>query len=72
MKKSFFFHYNKLASQSRGKPTISVHFNNKCHLVDNVVCQVSTTGRIRKTSPKFVMSGKCSKFTVDNNIAIIS
>ena len=69
--KSFFFHYNKPASQRSGKQQISVHYNKTCHIVDNIVCKVFTEGRLRNTQPKFVMIGKCNSLTIENGIATI-
>jgi hypothetical protein len=68
---SFFFHYNKPASLKRGKPTISVHYKGACHLVDNVKCFVTTEGRVKATSPKFVMAGKAYHVEVVKGVAVI-
>lgn len=40
--KSFFIHYNKHLSKRAGKPQISVHYNKKCYILDNVICEVPT------------------------------
>jgi hypothetical protein len=56
--KAFWFHYNKPASQRVGKPQITIHINNQCHIVDNIIVDVPTRGRIRKQQPYFVMAGK--------------
>lgn len=68
----FFYHYNKPASQQRGKPVISVHYRNKCLLVDNLVCNVKTWGHINKKQPRFVIKGKASKVEIVDNVAHIS
>lgn len=70
--KSFFFHYNKPASQRIGSPKISVHYDHVCHIVDNIVCDVPTLGKINKRQPIFVMKGKCKSFKVKKGIAYIS
>jgi hypothetical protein len=70
--KTFFFHYNKPASQRLGKPKISVHYDKTCHIVDNVVCDVPTFGKINKRQPIFVMKGKCKNFVIKKGIAIIT
>ncbi len=67
MKKSFFFHYNKPASQRAKKPQISVHYDKTCYIVDNIECHVPTEGRIRKRQPYFVMVGKCTSFILLKN-----
>ena len=69
--KVFWFHYNKPASLSNKKPQISVHYDGVCHILDNLVCKVPTTGCIRKRQPYFIMKGKCEKFKIKNGIAII-
>lgn len=68
--KSFFFHYNKPASRSAGKPQITVHTGGKCIIVDNVECNVSTKGRVRKTQPMFVVCGK-GNVVIKDNVAVI-
>lgn len=68
----FFFHFNKPASRSAGKPIISVHYQKKCTLVENVVCNVKTRGKIRKTQPVFVITGTAQTIEVIDNIAHIN
>lgn len=70
--KSFFFHYNKPASQRTGSPKISVHYNKTCHIVDNIICSVPTEGKINKRQPIFVMKGKCNNFEIKKGIVYIS
>lgn len=69
--RSFYFHFNKPASRQAGKPQISIHYQNTCHIVDNVVCKVKTEGKINKRQPLFVMRGKCSKFQIQKGVGII-
>ncbi len=72
----FFFHYNKPASLSQGKPVISLHYHDKCHLVHGLYCNVSTWSKINKTSPIFVMKGTAKEITIEETdgdlIAVIS
>jgi len=70
MKKSFFFHYNKPASSKLGKPQITLHYNQTCYILDNVVCKVPVSGRIRKTQPRWVMAGK-GEVVIENSVAFI-
>lgn len=70
--KSFYFHYNKPASQRAGSPKISVHYDHVCHIVENIVCDVPTVGKINKRSPIFVMKGKCKSLEIRKAIAYIS
>lgn len=68
---AFFFHYNKPASLKAGKVQISLHCHGQCRLVDNVTCYVTTQGRIRNTSPKFVMAGQAMEVIFDHGQVII-
>ena len=68
----FFFHYNKPASRKRGKPIISLHYSKQCHLVENIVCNVYTRGKIRKRQPYFVLTGDADQITIEDGIATIS
>lgn len=73
MKRSFWFHYNKPASNKVKKPQITLHYKNACHIVDNVVCNVPVAGRIRNTQPRWVMAGKTEKeIEFKNGIAYIN
>jgi hypothetical protein len=67
----FFYHYNKPASQRSGKVQVSVHVGDKCHIVDNVVCEVATKGRIRKTQPRFVMAGTCVSWEIVDGVMFL-
>lgn len=70
--KSFWFHYNKPASRKAGKPQITVHYNSTCHIVNNVVCNVKTVGRLRNTQPHWVIAGKTKELKIENGIATIN
>lgn len=70
--RAFFYHYNRTATARRGKPTLTVHWQGACHLVDNIVLQVPTAGRIRKTQPRVVIAGKARSMTVKNGVAILT
>lgn len=69
--KRFWFHYNKPESKKTGKPKITLHFNKKCHIIDNLVCNVRTEGKINKVQPVFVMQGMYEEISIVNNIAYI-
>lgn len=71
VQRAFYFHYNKPASQRAGKVQLSLHYKGVCYLVDNISCYVSTAGRVRSSSPRFVMSGKASEIRFRNGIAEI-
>lgn len=67
----FYFHYNKPASLKAGKSQLSVHFRNTCYVVDGIDCKVPTYSYNRKTQPRCVIKGKCSKIEVINGMALI-
>jgi hypothetical protein len=69
--KRFFFHFNKPQSKSAGMPKISVHYDKRCIIVNNVICDVPTRGRIKKTQPVFVMTGKCNEIVITDDVAYI-
>lgn len=69
--RSFFFHYNKPASQKAKKPQISIHYNKTCFIVDNLICDVPTYGKIRNSQPRFIVCGKCSSFEIIDGIGYI-
>ena len=54
-----------------GKPQITIHYNNQCIIVDNLICKVETFGHIKKSQPYFVIKGKCKEIKIDNKIATI-
>ena len=55
--RKFFFYYNKPASQKAGTPKLSVHYDNACHIVDNVDCMTMCHTEHRKRQPRCVMTG---------------
>ena len=70
-KYSFFYHFNKPATQRSGVVTMSVHVNKTCHLVQGIVCEVPASSKISARQPRFVMRGKCSTFEVIDGIMYI-
>lgn len=68
----FFFHYNKPESKKRGIPTITLHNKGKCLLINNVICNVPTYGKIRKQQPRFVIAGDAKNIRIINKIAHIT
>jgi hypothetical protein len=57
----FFFHYNKPASQQKGFPVISLHYQGACHLCRALTCEVPTQTKSRATAPKLVVEGHANK-----------
>lgn len=70
--KSFFFHYNKPQSKKLDKPIISLHFNNKCHLVSGMTVNVPTKAMFHKQQPRFTINGKYNKIKIKNGFAEIN
>ena len=62
----FFYHYYKQ------KRKMSIHFKNKCMVVDNIICNVPCETKWNKTQPNLVMQGYASEVTIEDNKAIIS
>ena len=56
--RAFFYHYNKPASTKAGKPMLTVHYADVCHLVRAVVCKVPTATRERRSQPRIVVAGR--------------
>lgn len=74
-KVSFYFHYNKPASRVAKRPQISIHYSKKCVVVDDLESFVPLKGRIRKTQPFWVLTGRGQIVIIDRNglrVAIIS
>lgn len=55
---SFFFHYNKPATEAAGEPMMTVHCRGQCHQVRSVVCSVPCRSRPRTRQPRLVMAGR--------------
>lgn len=72
-KKVFWFHFNKPASKKAGKPIISLHYDKTCHMVDNIICEVPTAGKLNKRQPHFVIRGYTTSIVIDKatNVATI-
>lgn len=69
---SFFYHYNKPESKRTGTEKISLHFQGKCHIVNNVDIRVPTYGKKRKEQPNFVVAGQANDIKIRNKIAYIT
>ena len=69
--KIFYYHYNKPASKKLGKPILTIHWNDKCNLVEKIICNVPTWSHNRKHQPHCVIKGKANDIQFNNNVAII-
>jgi len=68
-RRRFFYHYNKPASRKAGRPVLTLHWLDKCHLVSRVVCKTETETHERKTQPCCVVRGWAKGVTINNGIA---
>ena len=53
----FWYHYNKPLSKRMGRPTMTVHFKDRCIYADNIICHVPTETHQRKRQPRMVVRG---------------
>jgi hypothetical protein len=67
----FWYHYNKPASLKRGRSVLTVHWKNKCILVDNIKCEVPTESHERKSQPRCIIRGYATDVVVIDDIAYI-
>lgn len=68
------FHYNKPASQQAKQPQISVHFRNKCHILDDIkIKNVESIGKVNKRQPHYVrrMRVEEDKFFIHEGVAYV-
>ena len=64
--KRFFYHYYKQYKK------MSFHFSNeKCHVVDNVVCNVPCETKWSKTQPNLIMRGWATGYTIIDGVVNI-
>jgi hypothetical protein len=71
MKYRFFFHYNKPLSKQLGKTMWSVHHRGKCHMVENIICEVPLESKTNKRQPYAVMQGFTKGLVGDTKTLII-
>jgi hypothetical protein len=57
-KRRFFFHYNKVQKK------MSLHYDNKCYIVEDIECCVPCETRHRTRQPRLVMQGFCNEIIV--------
>ncbi len=62
----FFYHYFK----QKGK--MSVHFRDKCTVVDDVVCEVPCETKWKPVQPRLIMQGFAKNVVIKNNKAYIT
>jgi hypothetical protein len=67
-KRPFQFHFDR---NSDMQVRVIVKYRGRSHVVENVLCKVTSFGRTRKTQPRFVMTGACSDVVICGGIALI-
>lgn len=50
---------------------LTVHFDQKCHFVTDIVCNVATRTKHNKRQPRVVIVGNCKSLTIENGVATI-
>ncbi len=70
--KSFWYHYNKPASNKAGRPQVTLHYNGQCLIIDHIKCGVPTYSRARNTQPRWVMCGKANDITIIDRVGVIT
>jgi hypothetical protein len=50
---------------------MSVHFDGKCHVVMNIICNVPCETKWNDKQPNLVMRGFASKVLITDNVAYI-
>lgn len=68
----FWFHYNKPESRKLGKNVLTIHFNNVCHFVTGLICNVPIATHNRKAQPRCVMTGSANNIIINDGVAVIS
>lgn len=69
---AFWWHYNKPASRTRKRNVWTIHYEGKCLLVYDVVCDgAKMHTRTRKSQPRGVVAGK-GLVTVKRGVATIT
>ena len=59
-KKRFFFHFRKSTGE------LTLHWNNQCIPVKNIVCQVPLETKWNTSQPKVVLRGFAQTVEIDN------
>lgn len=70
--KTFYFHFNKPQTQISNKTIWSLHFDNKCHYVEQIISKVPSKTRSRKYQPKAIVSGSYNNITIKDGVATIT
>lgn len=68
---TFYLHYNKPASLAAKAPKMSVHFRDRCLIVDSIKCFRPTHSKVRARQPRIVMAGSANTVRVYDGVAVI-
>ena len=61
---SFFFHYNKPASTKKKMVQWSIHFRNRCYVVNQIICKRPVQSKVNKRQPVAVMKGTAKSVSI--------
>lgn len=64
---TFWLHYNQPESKKKKKPQMTIHYQDTCYFVNNIICNTFTFGYIKDKQPRWVIKGKTNMFFVDRN-----
>ena len=53
----FFYHYNKPASKKSDRNIMTLHWKDKCHPVNGIICNVPTESHDQKRQPHCIVRG---------------
>jgi len=70
-KRRFWFHYNKPASAKQGRPLLTLHYLDKCHLVEALEITTPTETHNRKRQPRVVVRGWATGVKLEGEKAFI-
>ena len=62
----FWFHYNKPESKRQGRSVLTLHWDNTCHPIHHIKCDMPIESHNRKQQPHCVIRGWCNTVIFEN------
>tara|TARA_R110002020_G_scaffold2529_4_gene12104 strand:- start:258 stop:491 length:234 start_codon:yes stop_codon:yes gene_type:complete len=56
-KRRFWFHYHKQESTRQSRNVLTIHWKNKCNMVNGIICEAPTETHNRKAQPRCILRG---------------
>jgi len=56
-KRRFWFHYHKQESSRQSRNVLTIHWKNKCNMVNSIICEPPTETHNRKEQPRCILRG---------------